>query len=216
MDVRVEGDAAAAASTAAILIGRRLREAVRRRGSATVAFSGGATPIPMLAELASQDLPWRSITALQVDERVAPDGHPDRNIGLLDVLPLPRARVLAMPVMAARLDVAARRYSALLPDRIDVVHLGIGDDGHTASWPPGDRVVDSDQLVDVCAVFNGRVRMTLTPLAVNAARTRVVLVVGASKAPAMRRWIDRESDQPVAHVRRTGTIVVLDRAAAAR
>ncbi|MFZ4811034.1 MAG: 6-phosphogluconolactonase [Ilumatobacteraceae bacterium] len=214
MDVRVEPDADAAAVTAAALIGRRLREAVRRRGVASVAFSGGATPIPMLADLAAQDLPWASITALQVDERVAPDGHVDRNIGLLDVLPLRPRQVLAMPVTAARLDDAARRYARLLPDSIDVVHLGIGDDGHTASWPPGDDVVESDLLVDVCGTFNGRVRMTLTPRSVNAARARIALVVGASKAPAVRGWLDRDSNLPVVHVRRTGTIVVLDRAAA--
>lgn len=124
-----------------------------------------------------------------------------------------------MPATATDLDAAAARYAASLPERFDVVHLGMGDDGHTASWPPGDPVIDSPYAVDVSREFNGRVRMTLTPTTVNRARMRVVLVTGAGKAPMVERWLAGDPAVPVPvpipiqRVRRTGTVVVLDREA---
>ena len=142
------------------------------RGSATLAVSGGSTAPPMLAALATADLPWDRIGVWQVDERVAPDGHPDRNANHLDDFP---GRHHLMPVTAADLDRACRRYAAGLPARFDVVDLGMGADGHTASWPPGDPVIDSERPVDLSDEYQGRVRMTLTPAVVNAAAGRVVL-----------------------------------------
>jgi 6-phosphogluconolactonase/glucosamine-6-phosphate isomerase/deaminase len=251
MDVRVVDDPA---RVAAEMIARRLRDAVRRRGSATIAFSGGSTTPPMLAVLATLDVPWSAVEVFQVDERVAPDGDPDRNAGQLAVLPLTGVRppggpgdvgpgdvgqgdvgqgdvgqgdvgqgrtavLRAMPVTATDLDAAAARYAASLPERFDVVHLGMGDDGHTASWPPGDPVIDSPLAVDVSGEFNGRIRMTLTPGAVNRARMRLVLVSGAGKAPMVERWLAGDTTIPVPipipiqRVRRTDTVVVLDRAA---
>ena len=208
MDVRVGDDPAA---ITAAWIARRLTDATRRRGSAALAVSGGSTAPPMLAALAAADVPWDAITVWQVDERVAPDGHPDRNVLQLDGFP---ATVRPMPVTAKDLRAAARRYAARLPERFDVVHLGVGDDGHTASWPPGDPVVDSPRDVDVIPEFNGRPRMTLTPRVVNGARGRVVLVTGATKAGIVARWMLRDPTLPVDRVRRTGTVVVLDHAAA--
>jgi 6-phosphogluconolactonase/glucosamine-6-phosphate isomerase/deaminase len=121
-----------------------------------------------------------------------------------------------MPVTAADLGRAATRYATGLPGRFDVVHLGMGPDGHTASWPPGDPVIDSERPVDLSAVFNGRVRMTLTPGAVNAARGRVVLITGADKAPAVAAWLEGgDAALPIARLHRTNTVVVLDPAAAA-
>ena len=220
MDVRVVDDPS---RVAAEMIARRLRDAVRRRGSATIAFSGGSTTPPMLAVLAMLDVPWPAVEVFQVDERVAPDGDPDRNVGQLAVLPLTdgrppagqdRAAVLhAMPVTATDLDAAAARYSASLPERFDIVHLGMGDDGHTASWPPGDPVIDSARPVDISGEFNGRVRMTLTPGTVNRARMRLELVAGAGKAPMVERWLARDTTIPIQRLRRTDTVVVLDGAA---
>lgn len=232
MDVRVVDDPA---RVAAEVIARRLRDAVRRRGSATIAFSGGSTTPPMLAVLATLDVPWSAVEVFQVDERVAPDGDPDRNVGQLAVLPLTGVRrpvgpddvgqcdvgqgrtavLRVMPVTATELDAAAARYAASLPARFDVVHLGMGDDGHTASWPPGDPVIDSPLAVDVSGEFNGRFRMTLTPTTVNRARMRLVLVTGASKGPMVERWLagDPAVPIPIQRVRRTDTVVVLDRAA---
>ena len=168
----------------------------------------------MLAHLAAMPLAWDRCDVYQVDERLAPAGHAARNVGLLDVLPLASRRLHPMPVNAADVRRAARRYSAVLPERLDVVHLGLGADGHTASWPPGDPVVDSAETVDLCAEYAGWVRMTLTPRAVNAARSRVVLAVGADKAAALEAWLGGSSEVPVARVHRRGTVVVVDRAAA--
>lgn len=170
----------------------------------------------MLARLAALDVPWSAVTVFQVDERVAPDGHADRNLGLLDVVPVRRAQVKAMPVTAADVRAAARRYERALPERFDVVHLGLGADAHTASWPPDDPVVDSRRAVEVVGPFNGRMRMTLTPVPVAAARWRVMEVVGADKAEAVARWFLRDPSAPVHHVRRTDTLVVLDAHAASR
>lgn len=210
MMVRVAATAEAAAEVAAGMIARRLRSAVARRGQATVAFSGGSTPALMLALMAQMALPWDSIEVFQVDERIAPIGHPDRNGGLLAALPIRRRQIHAMPVTASDLDAAARRYAARLPERLDVVHLGIGDDGHTASWPPGDPVIDSTRSVDLCGVFNGWRRMTLTPGAVNAARSRVVLAVGETKASMIERWLAGDRSLPIQRVWRTNTVLVTD------
>lgn len=209
-------DPAAAAAVAAEVIARSLGNAVRRRGVAFVAFSGGSTPALMLAGLAALDVPWSGVHAFQVDERVVPDGDQRRNIGLLSALPLPARRVHAMPVTATALPAAARRYAAALPQRFDVVHLGLGDDGHTASWPPGDPVVNSTLAVDLCAEFNGTRRMTLTPAVVNAARRRVVLAPGADKAAPLAGWLLGDPALPIQRVHRTATMVVVDRAGAAR
>ena len=168
----------------------------------------------MLAALAELQVPWQTTTVFQVDERVAPDGDPDRNAALLDVLRPRVAAINLMPVTDDDLETAGRHYAALLPDRLDVVHLGLGDDGHTASWPPGDPVIDASGAVAVTGEFNGRVRMTLTVQAVNAARRRVVLATGAEKSIIVERWLLHDSSLPIERVGRTNTAVVLDAAAA--
>ncbi len=198
---------------AAVWLARRLRAAVGRRGAATLAVSGGSTAPPLFAALLAEDVPWAATTVWQVDERVAPDGHGDRNVGQLGELP---CRVRPMPVNARDLRAGARRYAAGLPERLDVVHLGLGADGHTASWPPGDAVVESGRPVEVTGEFNGRRRMTLTPLVVNAARSRLVLTTGGAKAGMVERWVGGDRSIPIARVRRTGTALFLDQAAARR
>ncbi|MGZ4737938.1 MAG: 6-phosphogluconolactonase [Ilumatobacteraceae bacterium] len=216
MDIVVTPDPQTAADEAATWIARQLRSAVRRRGEATVAFSGGSTPALMLAALAALPVPWDATTVFQVDERVAPDGDPDRNASLLDLLRSCRPSIKLMPVTARDLGAARRRYAALLPDRLDVVHLGVGDDGHTASWPPGDPVIDDRRTVAMSGEYKGRVRMTLTVPAVNAARHRLVLATGPAKAPVIEGWLLHDHGLPVDRVNRTNTIVVLDADAAAR
>lgn len=193
-------------------LARRLRDAVRRRGYAALAVSGGGSAPPMFDVLLAQDVPWDSVTVWQVDERVAPDGHPDRNA--LQLVDFP-CRLELMPVTDPDLAAAAERYAVGLPDRFDVMHLGLGDDGHTASWPPGDPVVDSDRRCEVIGEFNGYRRMTLTPLVVNASRSRLMLTFGESKAPMVRRWLLRDDSIPVARLRRADTWAMLDPAAAA-
>jgi len=216
MDVRVAPDAASAAAEAAGWVAHHLRNAVLRRGAATLAVSGGTTPAAMFAALAALDVPWDLLTVFQVDERVAPDGDPARNAALLDLLPVHGVHLRLMPVTDTDLSAAAARYAALLPDRLDIVHLGLGDDGHTASWPPGDAVVESEDIVALSGEYRGHVRMTLTPLAVNAARHRLMLAAGPDKAVPMERWLLGDPDVPVHHVRRSDTVVVIDQAAATR
>jgi 6-phosphogluconolactonase/glucosamine-6-phosphate isomerase/deaminase len=216
MDIAIAPDPPAAAQETAAWVARQLRNAVSRRGEATVAFSGGSTPALMLAALAEFELPWESTTVFQVDERIAPDGDPDRNATLLDVLRPRGPSIELMAVTAKDLEAAVMQYAALLPDKLDVVHLGLGDDGHTASWPPGDSVIDATGKVALSGEYKGRRRMTLTVEAVNAARHRVVLATGGAKAPIVERWLLDDHGLPVDRVGRTNTVVMLDSEAAAR
>jgi 6-phosphogluconolactonase/glucosamine-6-phosphate isomerase/deaminase len=209
MDIRVSDQPALAAAGS---IARRLQAAVRLRGAASLALSGGSTAPAMITALVEQSLEWAAVTVWQVDERVAPDGDPDRNALQLAGLP---CEVRLMPVTPRDLGAAAARYAGRLPSRFDVVHLGIGDDGHTASWPPGDEaVLASERPVEVVGPFNGRLRMTLTPPVVNAARARVVLATGAAKRPVIERWLLADQRLPVTAVRRSSTVAFLDFAAA--
>lgn len=200
---------------------RRLRSAVRLRGSCRVAVSGGRTPALMFDDLAMMDLPWGQIHLYQVDERCAPDGDPDRNATqlaeyLIRHVRIPKRNIHLMPVTAKSLKRAAAAYAADIAQApLDIVHLGVGDDGHTASWPPGDPVIDDPEPVAISDLYNGRVRMTVTPRVVNAARARMVLAVGTSKAGPLASWCRDRSDLPIGRVRRTATTLVLDRAAAA-
>ncbi len=216
MDIHVAHDAPQAATDAAEWVARQLRNAVRRRGAATVAVSGGSTPALMFADLARMDVPWAAVDVWQVDERVALDDDPARNAHLLATLPVAKGRLHLMAVTARDQRAAVRRYAASLPERFDVVHLGMGDDGHTASWPPTDPVIDSPEPVALSGLYNGFVRMTLTPVVVNAARHRLVLAPGATKATPMRRWLLEDRSLPIQRVRRTNTVVVIDDAAAAQ
>jgi 6-phosphogluconolactonase len=200
--------------------------AVARRGIFTMALSGGRTPWAMLAELGSYELPWDRIHVFQVDERVAPPGDPDRNlagiaVSLLRSPGLPRENVHAMPVDAPDLEAAARRYAAELasvcgrPPVLDVVHLGLGDDGHTASWPPGDSVAAvTDADVGVSGIYRGRRRMTLTPPAVNRSRVVLWMVTGPDKARVLDRMRAGDPTLPASLVRSERSLVLADQSAA--
>jgi 6-phosphogluconolactonase len=212
--IAVFPDPESAGRYAARWIASRLRSRVATHKEATVAFSGGAGPVPMFAALATTKAPWYRLRVFQVDERVAPNRDPARNLGLLAGLPVPRSQVIPMSVTLPRLEVAVHRYEVWLPARLDVVHLGLGDDGHTASWPPGDPVVDSGQRVAVVGPFNGHVRLTLTPRTVNEARHRILFVTGEAKAGIIAAYTRGQAhDYPISHVHRTGTLLVADEAA---
>lgn len=203
------------ATAAADRIAYRLNDAVRRRGRASIALSGGSAAPPMIAALARAGLPWTRVGVWQVDERVAPDGHPDRNAAQLVPLREVGCDIHLMAVTDADLRNAAERYGVSLPPQFDVVHLGIGSDGHTASWPPGrPEIPTSERVVELIESFNGRPRMTLTRRVVNGARVRVVLATGAAKRPVVERWLLEDAALPISAVRRTSTQVFLDEAAA--
>src|SRR5690349_11399881 len=153
-ELEVLSDADAAAERFATLLAMRLRALVAAKGTATMALSGGSGPWQSFRLLAEEDVPWESVELFQVDERIAPMGDDDRNLThLRESLP-ERAweRMHPMPVDSSNLDAAAAQYAALLPESIDVVHLGIGPDGHTASLVPGDAVLDvTDRDVAITA-----------------------------------------------------------------
>ncbi len=221
----VEGGPGRLAERAAVWLADRLWAAVAERGVAHLAVSGGNTPNTTFVSLAIMPVPWSRVHLWQVDERAAPNGDPDRNATalrehLLARVPIPLEQVHLFDAAADDLTDAAERYALELHVAcngvLDVVHLGLGDDGHTASWPPGDPVVNiDDRDVAVVAPFNGRARLTLTVPAVNRAHHLLVLVEGQAKASVVRRLIDGDTSIPASHLRRTGTTILADEVAGA-
>ena len=215
-EVEILPDAAAVARRGAEVVAENATAAIDAHGRFTLAVSGGHTPWAMFAELPGT-LAWDSVTIFQVDERVAPDGDPDRNLThLLASLPVGAgADVQAMPVRADDLDAAAAEYAASLPDAFDLVHLGLGPDGHTASLVPGDPVLDvADRDVAVTDLYQGRRRMTLTYPALHRARRILWLVTGEDKVDALGRLRHGDHSIPGGRVSREQALVVADVAAA--
>jgi 6-phosphogluconolactonase len=209
-------DEDAAARRGAEVIAAAARAAIEERGGCAIALSGGATPRPMFAALAEADVPWDAVGIWQVDERIAPRGDDERTLThLLNLLP-GTARIHEMPVDgdAGGLEARAATYAAGLPARFDVVHLGIGDDGHTASLVPGDPVLAvHDRDVALTGMYEGRRRMTLTFPALDRARSVFFLITGERKAPAVRKLLDRDPSIPATHVRVADQLALVDRAA---
>jgi len=226
MKIEVLADDESVAREAAAVIAAEARAAVAERGAFVMAVSGGRTPWMMLRALSSQDVPWDKLHMVQVDERVAPAGHPDRNLThlrdtLLKQAPLPADRIHAMPVEASDLEVGAAQYSMTLqkvagsPPVLDLVHLGLGPDGHTASLVPGDPVLDVTEAdVAVTGVYQGRRRMTLTYPILNRARRIVWLITGSEKARMLARLRDGDRAIPAGRIRQGQALVLADRAAA--
>jgi 6-phosphogluconolactonase len=216
LEVEVLPDAEAVARRGAELVAEHATAAVSDHERFTFAVSGGRTPWAMFGELAGR-LPWGNVTIFQVDERVAPEGDPDRNLThLLRSLPSGAAvDVQAMPVGADDLDRAADEYAAVLPDAFDLVHLGLGPDGHTASLVPGDPVLDvTERNVAVTGEYQGRRRMTLTYPALDRARRILWLVTGEDKVEALRRLREGDRSIPAGRVSAESAQVIADAAAA--
>lgn len=214
-------DAAAAAATAATIIERELLDRLRVATSASLAVSGGSSPGPMFEQLAASAVDWSRVDVLQVDERIAPDGDPARNLTGLrarlgpDVLPDPQLH--PMPVGSAT---PAEDYQRLLeqvvgsPSVLDVVHLGLGDDGHTASLVPGDEALGvTDADVAVTGDYRGHRRVTLTFAALDRARLVVWLVTGTDKVGPLQALLAGEESIPAGRVRTARSIIVCDAAA---
>jgi 6-phosphogluconolactonase len=227
MEIRVLPDAPAVATEAARIIAREGRGAVAARGRFTFAVSGGHTPWQMLRELAREEIPWADVYVAQVDERVAPAGHPDRNqthlrTSFLNHVSLRPERVCVMPVESPDLEAAAVRYAQMLqqvagsPPVLDLVHLGLGPGGHTASLVPGDPVLEVTAAdVALTQPYQGRRRMTLTYPILNRARRILWLVTGAEKAAMLIRLRDGDETIPAGRVQREHALLLADRAAVA-
>jgi 6-phosphogluconolactonase len=227
MRLKVAADPGSAAQMAAEEIAAICRQAAGERGRTLIAFSGGETPWMMLRALRILDLPWDRTWVAQVDERIAPRGDERRNLARLGEIlvtdgPLPAAQLLAMPVEANDLEAGAADYQRLLerhggaPLAFDLVQLGLGNDGHTASLVPGDPVLDvQDRDVALSGEYQGLRRMTLTLPALARARQRLWLVTGTGKAERLRDLLTGLGDAPSARVERNDTVVVADNAALA-
>jgi len=218
-------DPGAVAIRAAERIVQVAREAVAERGRCALAISGGTTPWRAFRALAGEDVPWDRVHLFQVDERVALSGDTDRNDfhlkeALIDRIAIPPANVHPMPVEEEDLDEGARRYESILrriagtPPVLDLVQLGLGEDGHTASLFPGDatlQVIDAD--VAVSGLHKGRRRMTLTFPAIDRARCILWLVTGAGKAAALERLRAGDRSIPAGCVRSDHAVLFADTAA---
>ena len=216
LEIEILSDAEAVAERGAEYVAERARAAVDEHGRFTLAVSGGRTPWAMFAHLTGR-MPWEKVTIYQVDERVAPDGDSDRNLTQLraSLPPGGAADVRAMPVEAHDLEAAAADYAAALPTALDLVHLGLGPDGHTASLVPGDPVLDVlDRDVAVTGLYQGRQRMTLTYPTLNRARQILWLVAGEDKLDALARLRAGDTSIPAGRVSSANALVIADAAAA--
>jgi 6-phosphogluconolactonase len=214
------------ARAGAKVIAEDARAAVALRGQFAMAVSGGHTPWIMLRALAAEDMPWADVHVFQADERVAPAGHPDRNFthikeSLLEHAPLRPERMHVMPVEGPDLEAAARRYEMTIreavgsPPVLDLIHLGLGPDGHTASLVPGDAVLGiTDQDVAPTAIYQGRRRLTLTYPILDRARRILWLVTGKDKAEMLSRLHNGDASIPAGRVCSDQAILFADREAA--
>jgi 6-phosphogluconolactonase len=225
VNIEVLNTADSVAQRAAEFIAEETRRTVAVRGRFVIAVSGGRTPWLMLQALGSADVPWRGIHVVQVDERIAPDGHPDRNLthlreSLLDHAALLPEQIHEMPVELSGLESAVAQYAATLrrvagsPPVLDLVHLGLGSDGHTASLVPGDAVLNiEDADVAVTGAYQGRRRMTLTYPVINRSRRVLWVITGSEKAQMLNRLLDGDESIPAGRICRERAVVIADEAA---
>ena len=215
------------AARAAQIIASDARDAVAARGRFVMAVSGGRTPWQMLRALANEEMPWANVHVVQVDERIAPAGDKDRNLthlreSLLSHAPIPENQIHAMPVESVDLEQACRDYTALLnsicgnPAVIDLAHLGLGPDGHTASLIPGDAVCHvHDAEVALTGVYQNRRRMTLTYPILNRSRHILWVVTGAEKSPMLPRLLGGDAGIPAGPIEQANATLLADAPAAA-
>ncbi len=220
----------AVAKAAAGVIAAAAREAVAARGVFTLAVSGGKTPWAMLKDLASEEVPWSQVHVFQIDERIAPEGDPDRNLthlheSLLGNAPIPKENIHAMPVNATDPVDGAAEYEKTLqeicgnPPTLDMAHLGLGPDGHTASLTPNDpvlEVTDRDvALTDPVHLYQNRRRMTLTYPMINRSRHIMWLATGAAKIPMIVKLKAADPSIPGGRISQENALLLTDTAASA-
>src|SRR5437867_8078131 len=226
MQIEIFPDAVSVAGAAALFVAAECRAAIAARGRFVAALSGGSTPGFMLRALAREEVQWDAVQVVQVDERVAPAGDPERNLthlyeNLLAHTSLRPEQIHTMPVECGDLEAAAEQYAQTIADLagsppvLDLAHLGLGADGHTASLVPGDPVLNITEAdVALTGTYQGRRRMTLTYPILNRARRVLWLVTGVEKAAALHRLQAEDPSIPAGRVRRDRAVVFADRGAA--
>ena len=224
MQVEILANPEAVAKRAASIVAGYAREAVAARGHFNVAFSGGHAPWIMLRDLADEDVPWDKVQVFQIDERVAPAGDPDRNLthlreSLLERAPLRPDHIHAMPVELPELEGVAAQYEQTLsefcgsPAVLDLAHLGLGPDGHTASLVPGDAVLNvTDRDVALTGMYMGRRRMTLTYPMLNRSRKILWLVTGADKVDALKKLRAGDTSVPAGRIAQGNALLLAEQA----
>ena len=226
MNIEILSDIDTLAKRAASVIAADARAAVTARGRFIMAVSGGKTPWQMLRELANEQVPWADVHVFQIDERIAPAGDPDRNYThlratLLENAPIPPEQIYAMPVEKSDVEAAANEYAHTLeqiagkPPVLDLAHLGLGPDGHTASLIPNDPVLNvTDRDVAITGVYQNRRRMTLTYPVLNRSRRILWLVSGKDKVAALAKLRKADPSIPGGRISQAQALLLGDRAAA--
>jgi 6-phosphogluconolactonase len=217
--LEVVADDRAAAQRGAELIAEAGRAAVAERGYFSMAMSGGRTPWSMLAILGDRaDMPWAETELFQVDERIASPGSQERNLThfVLGLSIDHQSCLRPMPVTSRDLDGAAREYESQLPERLDLIHLGLGPDGHTASLVPGDPVLEvGDRRVALTeTAYQGHRRMTLAYPAIDEARQILWLATGAEKREPLAKLMAGDESIPAGRVKNEAMMALADQAAA--
>jgi 6-phosphogluconolactonase len=226
MEFKIYNSADEVAKEAALLISDWIKVEIAKKGFFTLAISGGRTPWEMIKHLAKENLPWEKVYLFQVDERVAPDGHPDRNLTQLfqaiqGTKLMTRLNIFPMQVYVENLPLACLEYADHIQKltktgKLDLVHLGMGADGHTASLIPGDpvcEVMDRDVAMTTNP-YQGRDRMTLTYPLINRAERILWLVTGAEKVGMLQRLLQSDPAIPAGKVAQVQAIILADDAAA--
>ena len=213
------------AAGAAAYLEQEIRFALTHQKSFSLAISGGRTPWEMLKILSKADLPWKRVNLFQVDERVAPDGHADRNLtqlfqAIAGTPMVTQLRIFPMPVLAEDLEEGCREYTQVLDEvtegkGLDLIHLGLGSDGHTASLVPGDGVMEVQDRLVACTqnTYQGRIRMTLTYPLLNSAKQLLWIVTGDEKQKMVQRLLQQDPSIPAGRIRQENALLLVDKAA---
>ena len=214
MVTRVVRDAESAAVEAARIVELVADAAIADRGRFNFAVSGGKTPWRMLELLAESSLNWSRTSLFQVDERIAPTGSAERNLThlVLTLALICQAAIRPMPVGADDLATAASGYEYSLPDRFDLIHLGLGPDGHTASLVPGDPILDvaDRQVAMTSGDYQGTRRMSLTYKAIDRARQILFLVTGDGKEDALAKLESKDASVPAGRISNPNITLITD------